>query len=228
MTALSVTSASAQLDAGGTIWRLRSLFAMGHGSSRIARAMNIRPETIRKLVRGDTATVSPAFRDLACALWNAWWDKRPPERTRSQRSAASAARRRAERHGWPAAAALDEDELDQPGYKPYSRYRPATGTGTAPDFRPASYRGNATIRAGDIRQVSHCQTAGPDADLRLADRASTVNRPSQPDDGHRAETSKPRPYVIEIQHVPAARTDRTDAIDTASRGTAKAADAQPG
>jgi len=190
--------------------------------------MKVRPETIRKLVRGDTATVSPEFRDLACELWNAWWDKRPPERTRSERSAASAARRRAERHGWPAAAALDEDELDQPGYKPYSRYRPATGTATAPDFRPTSRRGKATIRTAKIRQVSHCKTAKPDADLRLADRASTVNLPSPPDDGHGVEISKPRPYAIAIQHVPAARTDRTDAIDTARQGMAKTADAQPG
>jgi len=132
-----------QLHAGGTIWRLRSLIAMGHDSTRIARAMNVRPETIRKLVRGDAATVSPEFRELARDLWNVWWDKRPPERTRSERCAASAARRRAERHGWPAAAALDEDELDEPGYKPFSRYRPAMGIGIAPDFRPARRLRNA-------------------------------------------------------------------------------------
>jgi hypothetical protein len=143
MTTLSVVSASTRLDAGGTTWRLRSLIAMGHDSSRIARALSVPPKAIQKLVRGDTTTVSPEFRDLACQLWNAWWDKRPPETTRSQRRAASAARRRAERNSWPAAAGLDEDELDEPGYRPFSRYRPATGTSTATEFRPATPRGNA-------------------------------------------------------------------------------------
>jgi hypothetical protein len=136
-----------QLDAGGTIWRLRSLIAMGHDSSRIARALDVRPETIRKLVRGDTAAVSSEFRDLACDLWNEWWDKRPPEETSSERAAACAARRRAERYDWPAAAALDEDELDEPGYKPFSHYRPATGIGTAADFHPVGRQTDARVGA---------------------------------------------------------------------------------
>ena len=140
MTTLTVVSASTRLDAGGTTWRLRSLIAMGHDSSRIARALNVRPKAVQQLVRGDTTTVSPEFRDLACQLWNAWWDKRPPETTRSQRRAASAARRRAGHNNWPAAAGLDEDELDEPGYRPFSRYRPATGTSTATDFHPAAPR----------------------------------------------------------------------------------------
>ena len=134
----SAVSASTRPDAGGTTWRLRSLIAMGHDSTRIARAMNVRAHTIQKLVRGEAATVSPEVRDLACQLWDAWWDKRPPEATRSQRHAAAAARRRAERSGWPAAAGLNEDELDEPGYRPFSSYRPAEGTGIAGDFRPAA------------------------------------------------------------------------------------------
>ena len=138
MTTLSAVSASPLLDAGGTTWRLRSLIAMGHDSTRIARAMNVRPHTIQKLARGEAATVSPEIRALACQLWDAWWDKRPPEATRSQRRAAAAARRRAERAGWPAAAGLNEDELDEPGYRPFCRYRPAEGTGIAGEFRPAT------------------------------------------------------------------------------------------
>ena len=132
--------------------------------------MNVRPETIRKLVRGDTATVSPEFRDLACDLWNAWWDKRPPERTRSERCAASAARRRAERHGWPAAAALDEDELDEPGYKPFSRYRPAIGIGIAPDFRPAGRR--------RTRQGSRMRTAASAVHVRSARSPARTTHPA--------------------------------------------------
>lgn len=138
MTALTAVRDGARLDAGGTTWRLRSLVAMGHDATRIAHAMNAPPKAIGALIRGDTAAVSPQRRDLACQLWDAWWDKRPPERTWTERRAASAARRRAQRHNWPAAAGLDEDELDRPGYRPFSHYRPATGTGVASDFRPAA------------------------------------------------------------------------------------------
>ncbi len=132
----------APVHAGGTIWRLRSLVAMGHDGTRIARALDVRPESIGQLLRAETATVSPGFRDLACRLWDTWWDKRPPERTRAERRAATAARRRAERHGWCTPAALDEEQLDEPGYRPYARYRPATGTGVAADFRPPARPAN--------------------------------------------------------------------------------------
>ncbi len=169
MTAPPAVGTGKQLHAGGTIWRLRSLIAMGHDSSRIARAMNVRPETIRKLVRGDAATVSPEFRELARDVWNVWWDKRPPERTRSERRAASAARRRAERHGWPAAAALDEDELDEPGYKPFSRYRPAMGIGIAPDFPSLP---------GRTRQGSRMSTAASAAHVRSARSPARTTHPA--------------------------------------------------
>lgn len=147
MTTLLAVRDDTRLDAGGTTWRLRSLVAMGHDSTRIARALNVRPETIRALVRGDAATVSPAFRDLACQLWNAWWDKSPPERTWAERRAASAARRRAARNRWPCPLGLDEPDpetgdpgMDGLGYRPWRGWHPATGTGIAPDFRPPDPR----------------------------------------------------------------------------------------
>lgn len=129
----------ARIDAGGTAWRLRSLVAMGHDCARIADALSVGPALIRRIVRGDTATITPALRDLARQLWDAWWDKTPPQRTVSQRRAAAVALRMAEQRNWPAAAGLDEDLLDEPGYRPWSRYRPASGTGEALDFqlRPA-------------------------------------------------------------------------------------------
>jgi hypothetical protein len=123
--------ATAQLDSGGTMWRLRSLVAMGHDGTRIARALSVRPQIVREILRGDKHVVSVQLRDLTCQLWDAWWDKRPPERTPEERRAAAAARRRAERLGWCTPLGLDEDELDEPGYRPYSRYRPGTGTGIA-------------------------------------------------------------------------------------------------
>ena len=125
----------ARLDAGGTRLRLRALHVMGHGSARIARALGVREETIQRLVRGDARTISPPLRDAIADLYDAWWDKRAPERTRAERAAAARARRRASAGNWCAGAALDDDQLDVPGYRPRTGYRPATGTGIAPDIR---------------------------------------------------------------------------------------------
>ena len=109
---------------------------MGHGSARIARALGVREMTIRRLVRGDTPTVSARLRDAITDLYDAWWDKRAPERDRFEHSAATAARRRAIAGNWCAGAGLDDDELDTPGYRPASGWKHATGTGVAPDIHP--------------------------------------------------------------------------------------------
>ena len=125
-----------RLDATGTRLRLRALHVMGHGSARIARAAGAHPQTIRKLVRGDARTVSPRLRTAIIVVYEAWWDKRAPGRTRSERAAATAARTRAMTGDWCAPAALDDDRLDTPGYRPEYGWKPATGTGVAPDIRP--------------------------------------------------------------------------------------------
>jgi hypothetical protein len=124
-----------RLDAGGTRLRLRALHVMGHGSARIARALGASEDTIQRLVRGDARTISPSLRDAVIGLYDAWWDKRAPERTRAERAAAARARRRAAAGNWCAAAALNDHQLDTPGYRPRAGYRPATGTGVAPDIR---------------------------------------------------------------------------------------------
>ena len=136
----SKTLPRARLDAGGTRLRLRALHVMGHGSARIARALGVREMTIRALVRGDARTVSPALRDTVADLYDAWWDKRAPARTRFERGAATAARKRAIAGNWCAAAALDDDQLDIPGYRPRHGWKPAAGTGVAPDIGPPARR----------------------------------------------------------------------------------------
>jgi plasmid maintenance system antidote protein VapI len=136
----SGTGPCVRLDAGGSRLRLRALHVMGHGSARIARALGVREETIQRLVRGDAATIGAQLRDAITDLYDAWWDKRAPERTRAERAAAAKARCRASAGNWCAAAALDDDQLDTPGYRPRTRYRPARGTGTAPDFPSPSVR----------------------------------------------------------------------------------------
>jgi len=126
-----------RVDAGGTRLRLRALHVMGHGSARIARALGARKTTIQELASGNARTVSPQLRDAVSDLYDAWWDKRAPERTCAERSAATIARRRAIAGNWCAPAALDDDQLDVPGYRPQYGWKPATGTGVAPDIHPA-------------------------------------------------------------------------------------------
>ena len=136
----SQTLSRGRVDAGGTRLRLRALHVMGHGSARIARALGVREKTIRQIVRGDARTVSPKLRDQVAELYDAWWDKRAPARTRFDRGAATAARKPAIAGNWCAAAALDDDLLDIPGYRPRHGWKPATGTGVAPDVRPSARR----------------------------------------------------------------------------------------
>jgi hypothetical protein len=124
---------------GGTMWRLRALVAMGHTCSRMAAATGIPPATLRRIVRGESLTVSPAVRQAVTALFDAWWDKTPPQRTRREQLAAGSARKRAALNDWPCPAGIDEDELDQPGYQPQCGWRHARGTGTA-DEHPFTER----------------------------------------------------------------------------------------
>jgi len=125
-----------RMDAGGARLRLRALHVMGHGPTRIARALGVRTTTISQLVRGDATTISPHLHDAIASLYDTWWEKRAPERTPAERAAAAAARRRAIAGNWCAPAALDDDQLDTPGYRPQYGWKPATGTGVAPDICP--------------------------------------------------------------------------------------------
>src|ERR1019366_7027184 len=138
-TLLAVTSdrRRPRVDAGGTRLRLRALAVMGHRSARSPRAAGVSEQAIQRLARGDAKTISPRLRDAVAAVYDAWWDKRAPERTRSERAASSAARRRAIHGNWCAGAGLDDDQLDIPGYRPAYGWRPARGTSVAGDIDPS-------------------------------------------------------------------------------------------
>ena len=125
---------------GGTMWRLRALVAMGHTCSRMAAATGIPPATLRRIVRGDALTVSPALRQEVTVLFDAWWDKTPPQRTRQEKLAFHSALRRAALNNWPCPAGLDEEELDQAGYLPQCGWRYARGTTVADDYPFAERR----------------------------------------------------------------------------------------
>jgi len=125
---------------GGTMWRLRALVAMGHTCSRMAAATGIPSTTLRRIVRGEALTISPPLWQAVTALFDAWWDKTPPQRTRQEKLAVGSALKRAALNDWPCPAGLDEDELDQPGYQPQCGWRYARGTGTAEEHPFAERR----------------------------------------------------------------------------------------
>jgi hypothetical protein len=119
----------------GARLRLRALVAIGHGSARIARALGDRTSThaVQRILTGATTEIPGARLRQIRYLYEAWWDLCPPERTRAERVAATAACSRARREGWCTGAGLDDDELDTPGYDPRCAWRPAIGTGVATD-----------------------------------------------------------------------------------------------
>jgi hypothetical protein len=134
---LAVSGADIRSDKpspGGVMWRLRALVAMGHTCSRMAAATGVPPARLRRIVRGEALTVSPELRRAVTALFDAWWDKTPPRRTRWEQLAVGNALKRAAYNDWPCPAGLDEDELDRPGYQPQRGWRYARGTGIADDY----------------------------------------------------------------------------------------------
>jgi hypothetical protein len=155
MTLAPVQPQPRRLDAGGTMLRLRALQVMGHSCARVAQAIGATERMIQRIARGDVQTVSPALRDAGAAVYDRWWDKQAPERTWAERAAANGARRRARDGDWCAGAALDDDQLDVPGYCPAHSWKPATGTGPATDsqLRPAKHRWRRGSRHRNGRQA---------------------------------------------------------------------------
>jgi transcriptional regulator with XRE-family HTH domain len=123
-----------RIPAGGAMWRLRSLVAMGHSLARVARALGLDADALSRVLNGDNATINVCLAARIEQLWSAWWDRRPPVRNGHERAAATKARTRAAAENWPCPAALDEDELDLPGYRPRHGWRPAAGVAVAEDY----------------------------------------------------------------------------------------------
>jgi len=155
MTPAPAQSQPRRLDAGGTRLRLRALQVMGHSCARVARAIRTSERMIQRIAHGDVQTVSPALRDAVAAVYDRWWDRQAPERTWAERAAANAARCRAQRGDWCTGAALDDDQLDVPGYRPARGWKPAAGTGPAIDIqpRPAKQRWRCGSRHMNGRQA---------------------------------------------------------------------------
>ena len=142
---LSVTPAGlglTRIPAGGSMWRLRSLMAMGHSIARMGRALDEPADLLSRIINAGNATVSVALAARINQLLSAWWDKSPPGRSPQEKQAATKARTRAAAENWPTPANLDEDELDLPGYRPRFGWRFAAGTGEAGDY-PLGFPGEA-------------------------------------------------------------------------------------
>jgi hypothetical protein len=115
--------------------RLRALVAMGWSAAQLANFLVLGEHEVQRLISGTVATAEPGVAFSVRELFDAIWDLRPPERTRSERSTATAARRRAAVRDWCCGAGLDDDRLDaDPAYKPEFGYRPATGVDVADDI----------------------------------------------------------------------------------------------
>ena len=128
-------TAPAPVSVSGARLRLRALVAIGHSPARIARALSegVSVRTVRLILAGEPAALSARQLDRIRGLYEQWWDLCPPERTRGERVAAAAARRRAQEASWCTGMGLDDDLLDTPGYDPQCAWRPATGAGVATD-----------------------------------------------------------------------------------------------
>jgi hypothetical protein len=83
---------------------------------------------------------TPELRQGVTELFDASWDKTPRCRARDEKLVVRHARNRAAQNNWPCPAGLDEDELDQSGYRPRCDWLPAVGTGAAGQSVPSVRR----------------------------------------------------------------------------------------
>ena len=158
--------------------------ARGHGSARIGRALGVREETIQRLVRGDARTISPQLRaDGAISdLYDSWWDKRAPGGTRAERAGATAARGRAIAGNWCAGAALDDDLLDVPGYRPRTGYSLPASAGSiffSIIVRPGQFEASTAMNANASRLPDRTAQMAPSCDgesSRLTSKPSISQR----------------------------------------------------
>jgi len=147
----AVKAVTVRRDACGSRLRLRALVATGHCGTRLARHLGVPSATVWNLLNGRTTGVSAALDASIRRLYDQIWNLRPPERTTAERRAAAAARTRAARNGWPAPMGLDDDLIDKPGYRPRSRWLPATGAAPSRSTIPArSARRHGTRRGHDV------------------------------------------------------------------------------
>jgi hypothetical protein len=128
LTVTPLAACTGRISACGASRRVQALVAIGHSPARITRLTGISPPRLRRLLTGQTRTISHALHVTISAFYDQAWNKMPPERTAREQATAAAARRRAEAAGWPPPMALDDDRIDDPAYRPRIAWRLAAGT----------------------------------------------------------------------------------------------------
>ena len=129
-------------SANGSKWRLRSLVAMGHSGRRMALALGISEDRVHRLLNEKVAEIDGHTFWLVHSLWEAWWDKRPPARSRAEKAAITVAYQKAARRRWPTPANLDEEDIDRlADYRPKPGWKHGTGVAVADDYPLAAYVG---------------------------------------------------------------------------------------
>jgi anti-sigma regulatory factor (Ser/Thr protein kinase) len=212
MTTLSAISASTRLDAGGTTWRLRSLIAMGHDSTRIARAqgdrMNLamsadlpgRPESAaaaRSLVRQVLGEDHPSAGDAALVV--------------SELVGNAVTHTRSGQPGGTITVAV-ETSAQPPAV--CIRVRDAGGPGT-PDLAAAAEssehgRGLSIVAALAAEWGSQASETGRATWCRLTQDSNPASTPIQNLDPHEQARAQAADRNIKHGSTPADRKDMTD------------------
>jgi hypothetical protein len=105
------------LTPAGTQRRLRALFACGWSDVSIERVTGIPSRDISTALARRSA-IRPEFSRSVASAYERLWNKQPPRATQEEREEADAAAEYGRRWGWAPPMALDDDEIDNPGYKP--------------------------------------------------------------------------------------------------------------
>lgn len=127
---LAVTPEAAGTErrsACGSRRRLQALVALGHSPAHLAGQLGITQPRMRRLLHGETRTVSSAMHAKISGLYSRMWNQLPVERTCRERASADAARQLAETANWPPPMALDDDKIDDPAYRPRVAWRRVAG-----------------------------------------------------------------------------------------------------
>jgi hypothetical protein len=117
----------ARIDATGTKRRLQALVANGRPLAEIAQHLGWDPGAPGRIL--DRATVPAATARAVSNLYRRLGDRIPQPQTPAERQRFAAARRLAEKHGWPPSMAWDTEQLDDPdgapagGWKGWQRRR---------------------------------------------------------------------------------------------------------
>jgi hypothetical protein len=150
-------NARALVPAAGSRHRLRALIATGRPASALTAELGMSQHPVRDIISGRSRQVTGATRDTVRGLYDRLWDVPPPEFTPAQRQAAAYARGRAERAGWPPPLALDDDRIDDPAYRPRSRWR---RSGAQPASHPVAARGDPARGAHEYLQAREARRNG--------------------------------------------------------------------